>query len=356
MIDKTNRYYEIIIKRITNVMKEKGLTQTQVAQKAQEMQYSLNQSTISKMLKSYSSMSIQNVVQIADVLGIDLNDLLAQGDSEEVRSYAREEKEIPSSLIRRADAPEMRPYLNSYYTYFIETQSTSDKIIEGKLRFDASPDQSRTVATLKFLTGRKDVNNDPISKEYVGELCLSPRMTVAYCTLVNEQIGEMSYIVFNYLPIIFESLKCRVAMVLTACSGANRLPTAHRMIISHRQLSHDEQEILKGQLRLNKSEILISESGLAQFFKDERLPASVTDYFRLDEKGPLFRGLSPLPYYFFDEAVFRSAFLKREDKELAINLIRQYSSSPKNTKVASKCDDFVYRFIEKENGAEADFD
>ena len=50
------------------------------------------------------------------------------------------------------------------------------------------------------------------------------------------------------MPILCETLKCRVALVLTSSAGSNRMPTAHRMIISEDEVSKEGLEILQGQL------------------------------------------------------------------------------------------------------------
>lgn len=231
------------------------------------------------------------------------------------------------------------------YTYFFPTLSSDEGILSGNLRFDASDDKSKCVARFSFETGKYNSQSKPIVKEYEGDLILSPTMSVAYCTLINEEIGEISYIIFNYIPILYEELCCRVALVLTASAGSNRMPTAHRMILSKEEISPQEMEILKGQLYLNESEILISESGLEGFFNDINLDQSFIEYFRKPNQDAIFLGLSPVPYYLFDESVIRNSFLKPDVKNNAINLIRQYSSSAKYNKVGSKCDELVYKFI-----------
>mgnify|MGYP003289400500 CR=1 FL=1 len=347
---KKDEYLKRISQRIKIVMEKQSINQATLLSLAEQHGYNLRQSTLSKILSDSSSMSITSIVQIANTLNIDLNDLFAESNSLDVR-FQRVAITTPSQsrLIRRADSLEMRPYLNSYYTYFFPTPSSDEGILSGKLRFDPSDDKSKCIAKFSFETGKYNSQNKPIVKEYEGDLILSPTMSVAYCTLINEEIGEVSYIIFNYIPILYEELCCRVALVLTASAGSNRMPTAHRMILSKEEITPEEMEILKGQLYLNESEILISESGLEGFFNDSNLDPSFIEYFRKPSQNAKFLGLSPVPYYLFDESVIRSSFLKQEVKNNAINLIRQYSSSPKYNKVGSKCDELVYKFITNKN-------
>ena len=341
-----NTFQMRIAERIKQVMEKQGINQATLLTLAEQHGYHLRQSTLSKMLSDASSMSIANVVQIANTLRIDLNDLLSESSSLEVRVYKPTQPESSQSrLVRRADSLEMRPYLNPYYTYFFPTLSSDDGVLSGKLCFTPSEDNSKCLAQFSFETGKRDAQNRPITKEYHGELILSPTMSSAYCMLINEEIGEISYILFNYIPIIYENLYCRVALALTASAGANRMPTAHRMIITKEKLSPSAIDVLKGQLFLNESEILISEAGLERFLQDPRLDDSFKDYFCKPDQGIKFAGLSPVPYYFFDESIIRGAFLDPEIKNSAINLIRQYYASPKYNKVGTKCDEIVYKFI-----------
>lgn len=350
---KKNDYLQRIAKRIKKVMENRNINQAELIALAENHGYVLRQSTLSKILSDSASMSIISIVQIANTLGIDLNDLLSESNSLEVRNH----KDSPSTtaqtnLIRRADSREMRPYLNSYYTYFFPTKSSDEGLLSGNLLFTHSDDKSKCIARFSFETGKRDIKNKPIKKEYEGELVISRNMSAAYCVLINEEIGEISYILFNYIPILYEDLRCRVALVLTSSAGASRIPTVHRMIISREAINPADLDILKGQLYLNESEILISESGLERFLSDKRLDPSFIDYFCKPGQQAKFLGLSPVPYYLFDEAVIRSAFLDSEVKTVAINLIRQYSASPKYNKIGSKCDELVYKFLSHKRSEE----
>ena len=341
-----NEYLHRVVMRIKKVMENRKMNQSDLIALADRHGYILRQSTLSKILSDSASMSIVSIVQIANTLEIDLNDLLSESDSLEVRIL---KDSLPTNeqinLIRRADSQEILPYLNTYHTYFFPTKSSDEGLLSGSLRFTPSEDNSKCIARFSFETGKQDIKNQPIKKEYEGELVISRNMSAAYCVLTSEKIGEISYLLFNYIPIIYENLKCRVALVLTSSAGASRIPTVHRMIISREEISPADLEILKGQLYLNQSEILISEAGMERFLHDERLDQSFIDYFYNPGQETKFLGLSPMPYNHFDESVIRSAFLDSKVKTKAINLIRQYSAAPKYNKVGSKSDELVYRFL-----------
>lgn len=347
--DKRKTEYLMKIRnRIRKVIEDNELSQADVLAQATAHGYNLRQSTLSKIMNDCSSMSITNIIHIANTLNLDLNDLFSESDNMEVRlrePIRSDQKQ--TRLISDPESHEMYPYLGEYHAYFFSTISSEDNILSGKLSFFKSPDEKKTLASFTFETGKRDSNNQPIKKEYSGELILSPTMSAAYCTLVSEDIGEISYLIFNYKPINYEKLKCKIALVLTSSAGSNRIPTAHRMILSRTNIPPESLEQICGQLYLNDSEILISEAGLDRFLADAELDPSFVEYFSRPEQNIRIQGLSPVPYYYFDESIIRSAFLDPHVKLDAINLIRKYSASPRYNKVGNKCDDFVYHFVEE---------
>lgn len=339
-------FLERVRKRIVNIMDSNGLSQAYVLAQAQEQGYTLRQSTLSKIISDGSSMSLSNIVQISNILNLDLNDLLSESENLDVRLRAPiSSGQNNMRLIFDPKTQDMKPYLGEYYAYFFSTVSSEDKILMGKLVFEASLDKKRTLASFSFETGKMNAENKPIKKEYTGELFLSPAMSAAYCALKSEEIGEISYLIFNYKYINYEKLECKVLLSLTSSAGSNRVPTVHRMIITRKEIPIEELDLLRGQLYLNDSEILISESSLERFLADKRLDRSFVEYFTRPEQNIKLLGVSPVSYYYFDESIIRSAPLNSDVKRNAINLIRIYSASPRYNKVGNKCDDFVYQTI-----------
>lgn len=348
-IDQKKEYHKKISQRIRYAMDKLNFTQSDIIAIANEKDYSLKQSALSKMLSdNCTNMAIKNVAELADILCLDLNELLSFSSSTEITIPDIEsiQHQKHSLFIKRADDQRMLPYLNSFYTYFFPTKSSDENILKGKLRFYPSPDKSKCLAHLEFKTGIYNEKNEPIQKTYDGQLILSPIMSAAYCSFMNEDIGEISYILFQYIPILYEKLQCRVALVLTSSAGDHRMPTVHRMIFSRDSIPEESLQILQGQLFLNESEILISEMGLEKFLEDEHLDDSFKSYFCRPNQNTKFAGLSPVPYYRFDESVIRESFLDSNVKIDAINLIRQYSANPKYNKIGSKSDELVYKFIQ----------
>ncbi len=340
-----SKYLVRVRDRIQKVLSEKGIGQNQLSSLAAKQGYMLSQSTISKILNDCACMSITNLMGIANTLDLDWNDLLSESDSLEVRTRTPREDEKPQGrLISNPDSQEMQPYLGQYYTYFFPTVSSENRTIEGTLSFTKVHDERGVAAEFSFETGKRDANNLPIKKEYRGRLTLSPAMSAAYCELINKDIGEISYLIFNYNQFLFEKVRCRMALVLTASAGLNRVPTVHRMILSRIRMSQESLGAIEGQLYLNDSKILISKSSFEKFLADENLDHAFVDSF-IAHKNLDYLNVGAEVYYYFDESLLRNVTSDVKTKTAAISLLRKYSTSPKYTKVSNRCDDYVFQIL-----------
>lgn len=164
-------------------------------------------------------------------------------------------------------------------------------------------------------------------------------MGSCYCLLENEQIGELCFIVFRYLYLNNEKLKCRVGVVATASAGDNRRPTMHRMLICRGGISDEKLEILKAQLLLNTSDILISKKNLERLRSQEGMPFP-------KEVAELFdTAIHAEEYYRLSEFQIKSLDLDLEDRLRAICLLRNMSTAPKYNKVGSKTDELVFDYL-----------
>ncbi len=353
-------YLATVGKRVQNTLKILGLSQNDVLEIADNKGYDIKQAVLSKICSGkISNPRAETLAQIADILNVSLNDLL----SLDINMTSIPVKDLPTqrtsytdpsdkNFITSPDNLHMKCYIKNFHTYFFPTKSDEDKIIKGKLAFERSEDNKKVLAHLQFKTGKKDDNGKEIEKHYYGELIISSFMSVAYCPLRSDDIGEISYLLFNYIPIAYEGLYCRVAMAITSCAGDPRVPTAHRIIISDPEISDEDLAIIKGQLYLNSREILISELGMEEMLKRKEIQDNqkIKELFQKNGSDMPNIGLRPIMYYRFEEAALRNSFLDSESKILLINLLRQYSAAPRYIKIGKKCDKFLYEFLTSRYG------
>lgn len=347
LLDK-QEFYTLISKRLAYAIDKMHYTQAELANLCQEHGFQISQSTISKIKSNSSSgISIINIAQICQVLNLNLNEILSLEPDIEI-TIPKKATEIPDSsgFIKRTDAPEFQPYLGTYHFYFLPTKSSESKLIHGIMELKPSEDYSECNVYLSFKTGKRNQNNEEILKEYFGTACISLKMNTVYCSIMNEKISEICYLVFSYMSILHEKLECRLAAVLTASAGEKRFPTVHRMLISRKELTKEILYYLEGQLLLNASEILISKNAYQAFLKDENLPESFKEYFCTDSPENSFMYAASIPYYYLNESLIRDSFMNNElDKSKTICLLRKYSSANRYNKIGSIADEMVYNMI-----------
>ncbi len=356
--EKKVEYYKLISKRLRKLQDESGYNNKYILDLANRRGLLLSSTFLSKMLSDRGeTISLPDLVSVASIFDVDLNELLSINPHTMPTFVSKEEESInkPNSGNEFVTAPtgKMRAYLNTYYTYFFHTTTSSKELIKGILKIE--PEGEKTVAVFEFKTGKTDERGDPIVKKYKGDVIISPDQQAVYIALVNDEICEISYIMFHFMPIFYEKLVCRVALALTSSSGDSsglRAPTAHHMILSMYDLDKkcpDELEKLKGLLYMNENEILISEKDL-KLFMDEKAPKAFKDYYGRGEKDneekPLIAGFAPVPYYQLTESSLRAAKLDEHILNDSINLLRQYSVTPRNNKIDSVYDGNLFVTIQ----------
>ncbi len=354
---KDDPYLQAVGERIKNILKEKHLSQSDVERLASEKGFEIRQADISKICGGKSANPrAETLAQIAATLDVSLDDLLSLDVTKTSISKKTHSARKPLTastvdkmFITTPDNPHMKNYLKTFHVYFFPTKSDENEIIKGELEFKRSDDNQKVIAILDFKTGKNDEQGKEITKHYEGELVISPFMYSAYCWLKNDEIGEILYMIFNYIPIAYEGLYSRVALVLTSCAGDPRVPTALRMLISIPEIKDEDLEIIKGQLYLNGREILISELGMNEMLKRKEIQENdgIKNLLQREGKDLSELGVKPVMYYKFEEASIRSTFLDDESKLLLINLLRQYASMPRYIKVGKKSDKFLYNFLQR---------
>ena len=344
-IDK-EKYYCMISERIRYALHELGYTQAELVKLCQEQGYDIKQSSISKITSSATGLSIMNVVGISKVLNLDLSEVLSTESNTVLTLPQRKiERESSNYFITRADDKVFEPYLGTYVCYFYPTKSSENRLIKGEFSFSKSVDSSECEVKISFKTGKKNEENEEIRKEYSGTACISLSMNTIYCSVSNKDIGEICYIVFSFIPILYEKLECRLGGVLTSSAGDNRLPTMQRILLSKKELSDDMLYFLEGQLLMNQSEILLSQNAFNAMLKDDRFPDAFKEYFCDSESGNRFSNILPMPYFYLYESMIRDSFMSEEDKIKSICLLRKYSAAAKYNKVGGKADQIVYKFL-----------
>lgn len=338
MDDFSKEYCAQICKNISEIVKQKKLTQTDVVNLCKEKGLTISQSTLSNILgKRNSDMKISSILDLCRGLEVSIYDVLPNVD---------ESQETIKNIYNSNDRQDIRRIYNGYdgkfHVYFFPTISSKHELLYGELEIGEATDKGGCEATLKLHTGEtKKVRgkDEEIIKIYKGKFVISVPMQSGYCFLKNQQSDEQCFFIFHHFFIFNNYLKCRVAAAATTSAGGNRRPTIHRIYLCRNKLSEDGKKFIRGQLRLNESEIIISKKRYEKFLVDEKIPV---EFSRIFEKAANLE-----PYYSVTESNLLIDGIEKHDFARIISLLRDYSTAPKYNKVSMKTDEFVFDYFEK---------
>lgn len=338
-------YNQIVGRRLSRSLEQLHCSQQKVLLMCSERGYSISQPALSKILSGSSIQAFQ-VAQICSVLSLDLSEILSLDPETEIHVEDKRQNHS-NQIITDARDNVFRGYKGTYSAYFYTTKN-EDYIHCGTFKIQESPLSHQCMADFRFMTGEKDENGKDIEKHYAGPIYYSVSMQAIYCEVYSEEIGEKCYLLFHYDFFAYQKLECRLVTAITVSCGVKRLPTMHKLLLTRMPLTQDDMVYLCGQLKLNNSEILISENAYREFLRDPMLPKRFFEYF--GEKETFAEGflssVAKVPYISFNESLISDSFLPPFDKIKIICLLRKYSSAPRYNKISGKAEELVYSYLQ----------
>lgn len=347
------KYIDSILDTITLNLKMQNMTLAALAEKTQ-----INPSTLSKITKKKTKLSLEHLFSICNVLKIEPSKIF-ETPSEYAQSFQKDSGLFQenlftqnATLIRNPEHVAFNGYIEqTYYVYFYSTISSEISLISGSLSFRASDDRTYCKAKFDLHTGKKDSYGNDILKKYEGELLISLSMRCCYCILANSVTGELCFLNFRHMYLFNQPLICRVAAALTTSSGESKLPTLHRAFISHKKLqftndNHSDLDFIQGQLHLNNSQIIIEkdlfDGKYAEMRKTNKISENVQ---RLIDT--VLTEACEYNCYILDETRIRCENFSDAEKIKAINILRNLSTAPKYNKISPKTDEFLFKCLEE---------
>ena len=340
-------FNQLIGKRISKILEELHFSQAKLLLTCETQGYHINQSTLSKLI-SGSSIQLLHLAQICEVLKLNPAEILSLNPDETIHChYERSASIEQSQIISDARNSAFRGYKGIYQIYFYTTKN-ENIIHHGTFELKEDPVSHRCIVNFCFKTGEKDESGKDIEKKYSGNAHYSIPMQTIYCELFSSEIGEISYLLFHYHFLAYQNLECRLASAITVSSGGKRLPTMHRFLLTKKELSNDDLDYLCGELKLNSSEILITEIAYREFLRDPKLPPKFFEYFgnKETQAEQFISSVAKIPYYSFNESLISDSFLPPLDKIKIICLLRKYSSAARYNKISEKAEEIVYNYFE----------
>lgn len=345
------QYYQMVGERLRKAMEQLDWNQQKILLKCSERKYTIGQASLSKML-SGSNMQMLQVVQVCDTMGLNVAEILSLDPNTEVRLPDMQKKHS-EQIITDARDPAFRGYKGKYSIYFYTTKN-ENSIHQGTFELQEDSVTHQCMVDFRFKTGEKNELGIDIEKHYSGPAYYSVSMQTIYCEVCSEEIGEKGYLLFHYNFLAYENLECRLISAITVSSGVKHLPTMHKLLMTRTELSADDLEYLCGHLKLNNSEILISENAYREFLRDPKLPEKFFEYFggREQQAEGFLASAARIPYITFNESLISDSFIPAFDKIKIICLLRKYSASPRYNKISSKAEEIVYNYLKLKKGNE----
>ena len=234
-------------------------------------------------------------------------------------------------------------YLGSYYVYFTPTFSDGKGVLQGELTL--TPAGGAVRAHFELITTQPDGNGDFARKKYDGTFIYSAAVSCCYCILSSKEIGEMCFLMFNHFKINHQQLECAVAVAMTASAGGSeRSPTVHRMLLSSEKIREVDLKELIPLLRLNSSELMISEEAWEDLANRNETYAEVMKHILSSCKQ------KATPYYQLRETMVRelahnTGKMSEEETAPLVAALRASAMDPRYNKVSQKADAIMHDFL-----------
>lgn len=326
MPESAEKEYTFLVKRlgerIEREMEYRGIDQKELADLLK-----VSQATISNVISGKTVVSIKKIFQILECLELDplkevSNCLSDFHDKREGLENSILRLEQTSKFICNCQNQAFHGYLGRYNMYFVSTNPYENKCIHGDLRIF----ESRKVCQVELQLETEEEEEN--FKFYRGYMLISELQQAAYIILFSEDLGEMNFLSFPYKPILTPKrrLECTMALAVTVSSGiSTRVPTAHRIFLSREKIFAEKEELIRGQLLMNKSLIRISKKNFEELKKNGLIAAEFIDEFlkfKTEEE-----------YYEIEEKSFKQ--LMRNDSKYYKDIcrLRDASTAAKNNKI-----------------------
>lgn len=307
----------------------------------------ISQATITNITRGEKTVSLCVYASIAKFLNINLFSMLAQ--LEEKSSVTINFNNFEDIFLKHifnqrktfeVDAENINfdGYRGSFHTYFYQTIANKDDLLHGVLTMDKADNANFMKAdfTLYYYE-----DGEKKEKNYEGYLIYSYKTHVITCILFSDRLGEICMLKFSHLPLQNNKLACRVAEAITTSAGSQRVPTVHRVYISRKELTKQQQDDVKGHLLLNSSRIIVSAKSLLEFLASPPAQVPIPEHFKKALEGLV----SETNYIKIEETeLFKNKSHITKDEIAALGALFKISENARYNKISYKVDERTYSF------------
>ncbi|MCD8190287.1 MAG: hypothetical protein LUD78_08755 [Clostridiales bacterium] len=349
--ERKTLYNREVGERIAKALEATGKDNSEIINICKEQGIPIDATCISKM-KNGERLTAYNVVSLCELLNLDLNQILKSSGGKTDSAVSEPPMENRRHrLLSSCKDHEVEQMIGTYHCYFFPTNEHDKNLLHGKMVIGDTDDASgRCPVYFSFGTGKKNKYTGIENyKEYNGHVTISTSSIHAvYITLEsdNAKLSEISYLVMHDVGTNQEGWDGQIALVLTISSDVtDRAPTAHRMLLTKRELTPKQLNQVKGQLYMNATKIYITEENFQKFVVDERLSEEFRQEFQSETSQFPYGKPSP-EFLRYDEAWINGNHrLTDRDKMLAITVLREYSTSRRYLKLGNKVGRLLFSLL-----------
>lgn len=246
-------------------------------------------------------------------------------------------------LLSKPIHSELQIYEGDYFCYFYSTDSSNPTIIKGKLSFLLDYKNSICRTELQILKNKKTI------KQYKGQFVLNLHYRKIYIVLVGCIKQEICFLVLNHFNSTINPNKLNMALVLTTLSGSQKRLTAHRMLITRKELNDKTLSFIEPELKLNTDVINLSEEELNEL--ENELVNSKSKYAGSALKCVKYikeNAKKKIIYYIDESIIYDSSEISQNDIERSyiISLLRKYSDTKYYNKISDTIEEICLKIIE----------
>lgn len=350
MQEKRREFFQNVSLRLSNEIKNYGITQEALRQKCRKEGIIISQTDISRIINyhknvdkngakdlSTSALNLINVAYICKVLNIDINRVLF-GDETSLDSSVivsdifSENKGVFSTHVTDKA---FKGYIGRYYCYFLSTISVEKSPIHAVMNIEKDNFSNECKVTFSIYANKSGIKGR-IAKEYKGRMIISTLQDACYCIVYNPEYGEIGMINFYHrFFLTSEVLQCRVAAALTTSAGDRRRPTVHRLLLCRRELSDSELNLITPQLFLNSGEVIFPKSSIESIINNNEIESDLIKLILKQE--PTYEY-----YRIHEDTIMNFESIPIEKRFDILCVLRKYSVSLKNSKIGTKVDELVF--------------
>lgn len=330
-----------ISKNLSYIIENSGISQTELIKKIKRNRnYTISQPYLSKIINgNLNSIPCLPLVTICEALNVNIQEVFWENmDQSSLVEQINKGKD--NKLVYVSKDKDFDKYLGKYHCYFYPTISdeTNKEILYGELNFYLHENTKECLASFILYVMQEEIQK----KEYHGKLIYSKEYNCLYCYLVNEEYGEINFLMFKGISSNIKRLSCRMVAVLTPAAGGTRDATSHRMFITRRKLSEKGIAVISPHLKMNTSEIIISEKELDNFCEELNVPEKF--------KNILYSLVEPDKLLVLREEFFwgfTTQNVSGYNKFKYITELRKRSRAKNYYKIGMKVEDILYKYLYK---------